>query len=140
MGGKQSRGKGNRGELRACAMFNDLGLLPYPVVTTRKASGNRLGDDLCFQTGPKTFAPMPISVEVKAVEKFQPTDWITQAVEQAGDRPWMVLWIPAYTRQGREWVITEHPGGWHMQWWEQYASRLFTMEYATTATLSGAAD
>lgn len=119
---KKSRDIGNRGELRACAMLTKDGRWGKVVSTRKGLGGTRRGEDLMREVEPNVFEPLPVSIEVKAGEQAFTTDWIAQAKEQAGDRPWLLIWIPKFCRKGREWMIEPHPQyGWAMTWFDNWS-------------------
>jgi hypothetical protein len=116
-----SRNRGNRIEVVIARYLTDHG--PWgEVITTRNAmDGVRRGDDLCL--GPKHDPrPLPVSIEVKGARRDQPDPaWLEQARDNAGGRPYVVIWRPNSGPIGRSWVLSpESDGGWSARWLEQW--------------------
>jgi hypothetical protein len=95
MSGSTSRRKGNRAELDVVKVLRAAG---YAAVTSRNVQG--------FQGGADIVSDFPASIEVKNQARLDLAGWWSQAVEQAGGRPAVVVHKRVGRGQAGEWWVT----------------------------------
>ena len=96
MSGAASRRKGNRAEVEVVRVLREAG---YSAETSRATRGG-------YQTGEDIITDFPASIEVKNQTRLDLAGWWTQAVEQAGDRPAVVVHKRVGKGKAGEWWVT----------------------------------
>jgi hypothetical protein len=96
MTGATSRRKGNRAEVEVVRVLREAG---YEAETSRATRGG-------YQTGEDIVSDFPASIEVKNQARLDLAGWWSQAVEQAGDRPAVVVHKRVGKGRAGEWWVT----------------------------------
>jgi hypothetical protein len=96
MTGAASRRKGNRAEVEVVRVLREAG---YEAETSRATRGG-------YQTGEDIVTNFPASIEVKNQARLDLAGWWSQAVEQAGDRPAVVVHKRVGKGKAGEWWVT----------------------------------
>ena len=96
MSGAASRRKGNRAEVEVVRVLREAG---YEAETSRATRGG-------YQTGEDIITDFPASIEVKNQTRLDLAGWWAQAVEQAGDRPAVVVHKRVGKGKAGEWWVT----------------------------------
>lgn len=96
MSGASSRRKGNQAEVEVVKALERAG---WTAVTSRAARGG-------FQSGEDIVSDFPMSVEVKNQTRLDLAGWWGQAVEQAGDKPPVVVHKRVGKGQAEDWWVT----------------------------------
>jgi hypothetical protein len=94
--GATSRRKGNQAEVEVCKALQRAG---WEAVTSRAARGG-------FQAGEDIVTDFPASVEVKNHVKLDLAGWWAQAVEQAGEKPPVVVHKRVGKSAPEQWWVT----------------------------------
>lgn len=96
MTGAMSRRKGNQAEVAVCKVLRRAG---WDAVTSRAARGG-------FQAGEDVITNLPVSIEVKNQARLDLAGWWGQAVEQAGDKPPVVIHKRVGKSDPEQWWVT----------------------------------
>jgi hypothetical protein len=96
MTGASSRRKGNRAEVEVVKVLRKAG---YQAETSRATRGG-------FQTGEDIVSDFPASIEVKNQARLDLAGWWTQAQEQAGERPAVVIHKRVGKGKAEDWWVT----------------------------------
>lgn len=96
MSGASSRRKGNAAEVEVVKALERAG---WTAVTSRAARGG-------FQAGEDIISDFPMSVEVKNHTRLDLAGWWGQAVEQAGEKPPVVVHKRVGKGQAEDWWVT----------------------------------
>jgi hypothetical protein len=96
MSGASSRRKGNAAEV---AVVNALERAGWTAVTSRAARGG-------YQSGEDIVTNFPCSIEVKNQARLDLAGWWAQAVEQAQDKPPVVIHKRVGKTDPGEWWVT----------------------------------
>ena len=96
MSGASSRRKGNAAEVEVVKALERAG---WTAVTSRAARGG-------FQLGEDIITDFPASIEVKNHTRLDLSGWWGQAVEQAGDKPPVVIHKRVGKGKAEDWWVT----------------------------------
>tara|TARA_R100001460_G_scaffold2077_3_gene7081 strand:- start:1300 stop:1629 length:330 start_codon:yes stop_codon:yes gene_type:complete len=96
MSGASSRRKGNAAEVEVAKALERAG---WTAVTSRAARGG-------YQTGEDIVTDFPLSVEVKNQTRLDLSGWWSQATEQAGDKPAVVIHKRVGKARAEDWWVT----------------------------------
>jgi hypothetical protein len=96
MSGASSRRKGNAAEVAVVAALERAG---WTAVTSRAARGG-------YQAGEDIVTNFPCSIEVKNQARLDLAGWWAQAVEQAGDKPPVVIHKRVGKSEPEQWWVT----------------------------------
>ena len=96
MSGASSRRKGNAAEVEVVKALERAG---WTAVTSRAARGG-------YQSGEDIITNFPCSIEVKNQARLDLAGWWTQAVEQAVDKPPVVIHKRVGKAEPEQWWVT----------------------------------